>query len=239
MRVFITGISRGLGRAIAEACLNAGHDVWGISRSAPMGLDQRIRHTRCDLCSEKNIKDAYSEVKKAGFAPDIIVLNAAPIKDDFSDAIDLKIFEESFNAGVLGNFRFLNLFLVDIIAAKKAAVFLNISSISSFRAILRRKIAYPAAKAAIDKAFESLRLQSSAKGVKFVTINLGPLSGLKKTPFLTATYADAATKVLRLAEKKGGLIPRSSFCYPLVPSFLYKLAGLIPDAVLKKLLQAL
>lgn len=236
MRVFITGISRGLGRSIAEACLKAGHDVWGISRSEPRGLDQRIRYTRCDLCSEKDVKNAYSEIKKAGFMPDIIVLNAALIKDDFSDTIDLKIFEESFNAGVLGNFRFLNLFLADIIAAKGAAVFLNISSISSFRAILRRKIAYPAVKAAMDKAFESLRLQSKAKGVRFVTIRLGPLSGRKQIPFLTATYTDAATKVLRLAEKKGGLIPRSSFCYPLVPSFLYKLAGLIPDAILKKLL---
>ncbi len=237
MRFFITGISRGLGKAIAEECLISGHEVWGISRSSPRGLNQRIRHTRCDLSSEKDIKNAHTEIKKAGFAPDIVILNAATMKDDFSDAIDLTAFEDAFNVNVLGHIRFLSLFLSDIVAERRPAVFLNISSISAFRAILRHKIAYPATKAALDMAFESLRLQSKEKGIRFITINLGPLAEHKKIPFLTATYAEASKKIVNLTSAKGIFAKRNLFSYPLLPCFLYRLSGIIPDGILKILMK--
>jgi len=56
MRVFITGISRGLGAGIARAALDAGAEVWGCSRKAPetLGEDgsERLHFCPVDLTAD-------------------------------------------------------------------------------------------------------------------------------------------------------------------------------------------
>jgi len=87
MRVFITGISRGLGAGIARAALDAGAEVWGCSRKAPetLGEDgsERLHFCPVDLTEDsaaQTVRDWLEGID--GF--DRVYLNAGmlpPIAD--------------------------------------------------------------------------------------------------------------------------------------------------------------
>ena len=82
----ITGISRGIGRALAEQCMRRGDSVFGISRSsvdlaAPPGTLRTVQHDLAELGGIKNqllaLLDGQREL-------DLLVLNAGilgPIRD--------------------------------------------------------------------------------------------------------------------------------------------------------------
>jgi short-subunit dehydrogenase len=240
MRFFITGISRGLGRALAEEGLKRGHEVWGVSRSLPRGLDKRIRHTLCDIGKREDIDRAFDRLKKAMFVPDIVILNAAAIRPDYKDkGLDTDAMEEGFNTNVIGGLRLISLFMPEFLAGQKG-VFINISSVVSFIPVerARDKVSYPATKAAMDKAFEALRLRSEGSCVSYVTINLGPLSNAGGMPFFKASYDKTAKMIIGLGERRGGC-PSMAFSYPFLAGLVYKLASLVPERIVKRLIRSL
>jgi len=57
--IIITGVSSGIGRAIARAALSEGYVVQGIGRTAPSGLENnsKWRFTACDLTDLKSIDE--------------------------------------------------------------------------------------------------------------------------------------------------------------------------------------
>ena len=56
--IIITGVSSGIGRAIARAALSEGYVVQGIGRTAPSGMENnsKWRFTACDLTDLKSIE---------------------------------------------------------------------------------------------------------------------------------------------------------------------------------------
>lgn len=76
MRILITGISKGLGFALASAYASAGHTVAGLSRSRPLGLPGSVTWTPCDLIDEGAIGGAV-ETSLAGMPHlDLLINNA-------------------------------------------------------------------------------------------------------------------------------------------------------------------
>jgi len=79
MNVLITGVSAGLGKALMDEYVNAGHTVYGISRTPVSGCI----HVSCDLEDLDNIPDKLEELLKRCADIDIVILNAGmlgPIK---------------------------------------------------------------------------------------------------------------------------------------------------------------
>jgi NAD(P)-dependent dehydrogenase (short-subunit alcohol dehydrogenase family) len=75
MRIVLTGSSSGIGRALAERLLAAGHEVWGLARSDQADLaarERRFRGLRCDVADWPQVEQAASAV--AGAAPVIDAL---------------------------------------------------------------------------------------------------------------------------------------------------------------------
>lgn len=66
MHLVITGTSTGIGRALAERLLAAGHYVWGLARSEQSELATRhpdtFRATRCDVAEWAEVEHAAAEV---------------------------------------------------------------------------------------------------------------------------------------------------------------------------------
>ena len=106
-RVAITGVSRGLGRAMAEEFIRLGHTVLGCARSAKFITELRARFGKphdfeaVDVASDEKVRAWAWRVLKSHGAPDLLLNNAAIINknaplwkvgvEEFDQVIDVNI----------------------------------------------------------------------------------------------------------------------------------------------------
>ena len=106
-RVTITGVSRGLGRAMAEEFIRLGHTVLGCARSAKSIAEMRGRFGKphdfeaVDVASDEKVRAWARRVLKSHGAPDLLLNNAAIINrnaplwkvaaEEFGEVIDVNI----------------------------------------------------------------------------------------------------------------------------------------------------
>src|SRR5436190_14006475 len=84
-RIVLTGVTRGLGRALLERFAAAGHIVFGCGRSAEL-IEQLQKQfpaphhfTAVDVGNEEQVRAWASTVLKMGEPPDLLINNAAVI----------------------------------------------------------------------------------------------------------------------------------------------------------------
>lgn len=81
MIAFVTGGSKGIGYASAQALSDAGHHVIVGSRSVPEQLPENIAHVLIDVSNAESIEAAISEIEQKFGTIDILVANAGITKD--------------------------------------------------------------------------------------------------------------------------------------------------------------
>jgi len=132
--VLITGVTRGLGGAMARGFAELGHTVIGCGRSAEgiaqirKALGTRHRFNVLDVSSDVRVKNWASQVLEAYGPPDLLINNAAIINhnsplwkvpaEEFSALIDVNI---KGVANVLRHF-------LPAMVARKSGVIVNFSS---------------------------------------------------------------------------------------------------------------
>ncbi len=101
--VLITGIGSGLGKALAQHCLDKNHDVFALSRHLPVELEghPRLRFQPCDLRQLETVDPAVRKLLKGAERIDLVVLNAGilnAIKDmtqtplyEIEEAMDINV----------------------------------------------------------------------------------------------------------------------------------------------------
>ena len=105
-RIVITGVSRGLGRALVDGFIARGHVVFGCARSTEAIAELRRRYpqpngfTVVDVTRDDDVQVWAAEVLQGG-PPDLMVNNAATINrnaplwkvpaEEFSQVIDVNI----------------------------------------------------------------------------------------------------------------------------------------------------
>lgn len=170
-KALVTGASRGIGKAIAEALLARGALVWGTSREPDQATwSKGVRPLRLDLGSPAAIEAAWLSqgMEELGF--DIVINNAGSGAFGRFQELDFEVWEEQVAILLLGAMKLSRLALPGLSARKGCLV--NVSSLAAEFPIPFMS-AYNAAKAGLSAFSESLVIEAAGSGLKVVDFQLG------------------------------------------------------------------
>lgn len=169
----VTGISRGLGMAVAELLLDAGHDVYGTYNTNKDAAEQlkvkqpKLTIVQADFATDGGVKaviEAIGDTKLDG-----IVNSAGVFIDiDFTD-FDKQAFEDTFKVNA-----FTPLYLVQSLQAnlQNGGSIVNVSSTDAMIGSIVG-LAYSASKAALQNLSQSLANILSEKKIRSNAVALG------------------------------------------------------------------
>lgn len=174
---FITGSSRGIGRALAEAVLAAGHNVVATARRPEQLAELGARYPAKMLATALDVTDADAAASAVALAVerfgrlDIVVNNAgygnvAPIEDT-----SLQSFREQIEANLFGTI-IVSKAVIPLFRRQRAGRFIQFSSIGGRAAAVGRG-PYSAAKFGVEGFSEVLAEELRPFGVKVTIVEPG------------------------------------------------------------------
>lgn len=208
---FITGISRGLGKALAEAALARGDTVVGTVREGMPDIapgSGTLHVLTLDVADPDAITRAVTEAFGKTGRVDVLVNNAGyGLLGAIEEATDAEV-ARLFEVNVFGPFRLIRAALPRL-RQQGAGHILNITSIAG-RAPMASSGMYAAAKSAVEGLSQSLRQEVAPFGVKVTAVAPGGF----RTDFLTDhsarrsqaadAYADSVGKSLAYLDSIAG-----------------------------------
>jgi len=190
--ICITGVTRGLGRAMAEGFIALGHTVIGCGRSqndiAGMAKRHRAPHAfeALDVARDSDVAAWAKEVLESHGAPDLLLNNAALInKNAPLWNVPAKEFDAVVDVNIKGVANVLRHF-VPAMNKKKSGVIVNFSS-GWGRSTAPEVAPYCATKWAIEGLTQALA-QELPSGMAAIPLN----PGIINTDMLQSCFADGA-----------------------------------------------
>jgi NAD(P)-dependent dehydrogenase (short-subunit alcohol dehydrogenase family) len=183
-RAIVTGASRGIGAAIAAGLLDAGAQVYGLSRSgtAPAG----VAAVTCDLSDDTAIRRALEDFAKHGDRLDVLV-NAAGISlPAVSAADELERFRQTVATDLTGVYATILAAYPLLKAASNSSV-INVTSINSVRGFPGNP-GYVAAKAGLAGLTRALAADFAPDGIRVNALAPGYVA----TAMTAKSFADPA-----------------------------------------------
>jgi NAD(P)-dependent dehydrogenase (short-subunit alcohol dehydrogenase family) len=190
--IFITGVTKGIGNALAKKFSDSGHKVSGFGRDKKK-LEELSEITggknifiNCDIRSYKNVKDAADIIIEKTGIPEIIINNAGVInKNQNLWETDPDEFENVISTNINGSFHIIKYFTPLFIQRKKGII-VNMSS-GWGRSAAPGVSAYCASKWAVEGLTKSLAMELPA-GTAAVTLNPGVIN----TDMLKSCFGNSA-----------------------------------------------
>lgn len=199
MHYFITGVSAGIGKALAESLVAKGHQVSGVARRADrlasMAQSMPDFHAIiCDVADKNAVKDAVQNAKDRFGPIDVLIPNAGIYIPDEKAVIDVASFEAHMSVNYLASIYCVAEILPDMLAAGTGQIAL-MASVAGYRG-LPRSTAYGPTKAALINFGEALRFDLKQTGVKvqiicpgFVETEATSVNDFKMPDIITAQQA--------------------------------------------------
>jgi short-subunit dehydrogenase len=168
-KVLLTGASSGIGRAIAEALIARGDDVWGTSRDAAR-IPQRphLHPVQLDLCDSSSIANAFQTALAEAGHFDVVINNAGSGHFGPAENLSADDVTNQFQLLVFGHLQLLRLALKPM-QARGSGLIINVTSLAA-RLPVPFMAAYNAAKAAMASFTMSIQLELSNSGVRLVDL---------------------------------------------------------------------
>ncbi len=176
--VWITGASRGIGKAIAERLVRDGYRVALSARSAEtlreiadQFPEEQVLYVECDVREEESVYFAYRTIEQRFGRVDILVNNAG--MGVFAPLVDLSV--QDFDDMIATNLRGAFLCAKTVLPAmlkRKAGTILNINSVSAVTAFTASS-GYGASKAGALAMSRSLRAEVRDHNIRVIDIILG------------------------------------------------------------------
>jgi NAD(P)-dependent dehydrogenase (short-subunit alcohol dehydrogenase family) len=177
--IVITGVTSGIGKAIAERLLASGHRVVGLARSADKlealaaAHPERFLPFTCDVRNGAQVKEVIQAALAKVGTVDALVNNAGLLKfsptHDIADA-DLLAQVETILLGTI----YVTRALLPTFIAQSRGVVVNLGSVSGQKAS-PKMAAYGAAKAGVENFTKSIALEYADKNIRAITICPGTI----------------------------------------------------------------
>jgi short-subunit dehydrogenase len=168
-RVFLTGASSGIGRAIAHALLARGDEVWGTSRNLErIPKMPRWHAVRLDLTDPLSVEGAFSAALTDARYFDVVINNAGAGHFDPAELVPMETIASQFQILVFGQIQLMQLALRHMRARGEGLV-INVTSLAS-RLPVPFMAAYNAAKAALASFTMSIQLELGNSRVHVVDL---------------------------------------------------------------------
>ncbi|XP_022156292.1 NADPH-dependent pterin aldehyde reductase-like [Momordica charantia] len=197
-KVLITGVSKGLGRALALELANRGHTIIGCSRDQTRldSLHEELSRSslnqhflfKGDVKSNNSVEEFAQVVAERKLVPDIIVNNAAFINRNGKIwEVDVEEFDNVIDTNIKGIANVLRHFIPPMISNQQGII-INMSSISGRKA--HEYIApYSASKWAVEGLSKSVA-KELPEGIAIVALDPGTIY----TDMLVSFFGDLASK---------------------------------------------
>lgn len=192
---FITGISSGLGKALAQAAMQEGHFVIGTFRNDQQVAEFNSENNskgfalKLDVTDRKQLEGAVQEVIDRFGRVDVLVNNAgfgfAGAVEEASDEEIRSVFETNFFGTIA-----LTQALLPLFRKQRYGYIIQISSQSGFKAVAGFGI-YNASKFALEGASEALAAEIAPLGIKLTLVEPGPF----RTNFASSSFGRAARQI--------------------------------------------
>jgi 3-oxoacyl-[acyl-carrier protein] reductase len=206
--VLVTGAGRGIGRAIAEACLDAGAVVGGSIRGTagaalvePLRerFGDRFHRLELDVREPDAIAAAVARLREAAGGIDALVNNAGVVHEGLLVAQPLEAIRETLETDLLGPLLCARAVLPALLERRGGAI-VNIGSVAAARPE-RGQAAYAAAKGGLESLTRALAVEYGKKGIRAVCLRVGPV----ETAMLDAARALAGDEAIRARVPLGRL----------------------------------
>jgi NAD(P)-dependent dehydrogenase (short-subunit alcohol dehydrogenase family) len=192
MKILITGVSRGLGRALADSYMAEGHTIIGCGRDPEKILDLRFgcadrhRFDIVDVSQANKVSVWYETVSASHGVPDLIINNAALMNQPAPLwEVPPAEFKQLIDVNVTGVFNVIRYFLPDMVK-RGSGVIVNLSS-GWGRGVSPDVAPYCASKFAIEGLTKALAAELPEP---MAAIPLNP--GVINTEMLKICWADGA-----------------------------------------------
>ena len=190
--ILITGVSKGLGRALAEGFAAIGHTIIGCSRSSfsPDGLTASpgVSHDFAvvDVSSDEQVRNWAGRIMAEFGVPDLLINNAAVINRNAKLwQIDAEEFDRSMAINVSGTANVIRHFVPAMVKRRKGVI-VNLSS-GWGRSVAAEVAPYCATKWAIEGLTQALA-EELPDGMCAVPLN----PGIINTEMLQSCFASGA-----------------------------------------------
>lgn len=184
--VFITGASKGIGLAMANAFNVNGYDVIGTARSkfdfTPVNKDLKMISMQLDVTNRDNIKSLASNLKEQDLMPSIIINNAGITSDQLFLRMSDDDWDSVIDTNLNGVFNITKVFMKHLIKSKAGRI-INISSVSGLMGN-PGQVNYSSAKAALGGFTKSLAKEIGSRNITVNSIAPGFIE-TDMTAFLT------------------------------------------------------
>jgi NAD(P)-dependent dehydrogenase (short-subunit alcohol dehydrogenase family) len=173
--IFLTGASSGIGRAIATALTEQGHEVWGTSRDAARLRNiSRLHPVPLDLSDPRSIESAFQSALAEAGNFDVLINNAGSGHFGPAENLSSETISHQFQVLVLGHIQLMQLALAAMRRQQRGGLIINITSLVA-RLPVPFMAAYNAAKAAMAAFTMSIQLELPDSRIRIVDLQPGDI----------------------------------------------------------------
>lgn len=167
--VLLTGASSGIGKAIAIALAEQGHQVWGTSRDiARLPQLTNFHPVTLDLGDSASIADAFAAAIREAGKIDVLINNAGSGHFGPAENLSADVISNQFQQLVFGHIQLMQLAL-PAMRSQGNGLIINVTSLAS-RLPVPFMAAYNAAKAAMATFTMSIQLELPDDRVRIVDL---------------------------------------------------------------------
>jgi len=173
-KIFITGVSAGIGKAIAQAATEKGHEVWGTSRNiSRLPSLPRLHWVQLDLSNPDSIDGAFNTALAEAGNFDVLINNAGSGHFGPAENLSKNEITSQFQVLVFGQLQLMRLAL-NAMQMRGEGLIINVTSLAS-RLPVPFMAGYNSAKAALAAFTMSIQLELPDSRIRIIDLQPGDI----------------------------------------------------------------